>query len=52
MKSLITAVREHDEAARFLAWPGDFDRTEETMSRMFVSTSLGSTARIGSGSMA
>ncbi|MEU9212291.1 hypothetical protein AB0D27_31240 [Streptomyces sp. NPDC048415] len=25
MKSLITAVREHDEAARFLAWPGDFD---------------------------
>ncbi|MFJ9083859.1 hypothetical protein ACIRL3_15675 [Streptomyces sp. NPDC102384] len=25
MKSLITAVRDHDEAARFLAWPGDFD---------------------------
>ncbi|MCX4703699.1 hypothetical protein OG252_48780 [Streptomyces sp. NBC_01352] len=25
MKSLITAVREHDEAASFLAWPGDFD---------------------------
>lgn len=25
MRSLITAVREHDEAARFLAWPGDFD---------------------------
>ncbi|MET8638636.1 hypothetical protein ACWEQ2_32105 [Streptomyces sp. NPDC004096] len=25
MESLITAVREQDEAARFLAWPGDFD---------------------------
>ncbi|MFF0201418.1 hypothetical protein [Streptomyces sp. NPDC005017] len=25
MKSLITAVRAHEEAARFLAWPGDFD---------------------------
>jgi hypothetical protein len=25
MKSLIAAVREQDEAARFLAWPGDFD---------------------------
>ncbi|GAB2710508.1 hypothetical protein [Kitasatospora kifunensis] len=25
MRSLITAVREHDDAARFLAWPGDFD---------------------------
>ncbi|WBO68823.1 hypothetical protein [Streptomyces camelliae] len=25
MKSLITAVRDQDEAARFLAWPGDFD---------------------------
>ncbi|MEV1066208.1 hypothetical protein [Streptomyces sp. NPDC050263] len=25
MKALIAAVREQDEAARFLAWPGDFD---------------------------
>ncbi|WP_413754776.1 hypothetical protein [Streptomyces sp. MMBL 11-3] len=25
MESLIAAVREQDEAARFLAWPGDFD---------------------------
>lgn len=25
MRSLITAVHEHDQAARFLAWPGDFD---------------------------
>ncbi|MFD5087332.1 hypothetical protein ACFVYP_39025 [Kitasatospora sp. NPDC058201] len=25
MPSLIDAVREHDEAARFLAWPGDFE---------------------------
>ncbi|NMO36640.1 hypothetical protein HG826_24315 [Streptomyces sp. GMY01] len=25
MKSLITAIREHDEVARLLAWPGDFD---------------------------
>lgn len=25
MESLITVVREQDEAARFLAWPGDFD---------------------------
>ena len=25
MRSLINAVREHDEAADFLAWPGDFD---------------------------
>ncbi|MDX3782082.1 hypothetical protein [Streptomyces europaeiscabiei] len=25
MRSLITAVREDDEAARFLAWPGDFE---------------------------
>ncbi|WP_409467366.1 hypothetical protein [Streptomyces sp. HC307] len=25
MQSLIAALREHDEAARFLAWPGDFD---------------------------
>ncbi|MFJ8932806.1 hypothetical protein ACIRLA_40160 [Streptomyces sp. NPDC102364] len=25
MQSLITAVREQEEAARFLAWPGDFD---------------------------
>ncbi|WEH17433.1 hypothetical protein [Streptomyces sp. VNUA24] len=25
MDSLITAVREQGEAARFLAWPGDFD---------------------------
>ncbi|MDQ0955125.1 hypothetical protein QFZ24_009048 [Streptomyces phaeochromogenes] len=25
MESLITAVREQNEAARFLAWPGDFD---------------------------
>ncbi|MER6135680.1 hypothetical protein [Streptomyces sp. NPDC001815] len=25
MDSLITAVRERDEAARFLVWPGDFD---------------------------
>ena len=25
MESLITAVHEQDEAARFLAWPGDFD---------------------------
>ncbi|MER6362379.1 hypothetical protein [Kitasatospora sp. NPDC001527] len=25
MSSLITAITEHDEAARFLAWPGDFD---------------------------
>ncbi|UUU33190.1 hypothetical protein JIX56_26805 [Streptomyces sp. CA-210063] len=25
MRSLITAVREQDEAARFLTWPGDFD---------------------------
>jgi hypothetical protein len=25
MKSLIAAVREQDEAARFLAWPGDFN---------------------------
>lgn len=25
MQSLITAVREHDDAAQFLAWPGDFD---------------------------
>ncbi|MGW8988366.1 hypothetical protein ACWGRF_00300 [Streptomyces zhihengii] len=25
MESLIAAVREHEEAARFLAWPGDFD---------------------------
>ncbi|UUU22898.1 hypothetical protein [Streptomyces sp. DSM 40750] len=25
MRSLINAVREHDEAARFLVWPGDFD---------------------------
>lgn len=25
MDSLITAVREQDEAGRFLAWPGDFD---------------------------
>ncbi|MCY0932566.1 hypothetical protein OTB20_41945, partial [Streptomyces sp. H27-H1] len=25
MKSLIAVVREQDEAAHFLAWPGDFD---------------------------
>jgi hypothetical protein len=25
MQSLITAIREQDDAARFLAWPGDFD---------------------------
>ncbi|MFD4370209.1 hypothetical protein [Streptomyces sp. NPDC058486] len=25
MDSLIAAIREQDEAARFLAWPGDFD---------------------------
>ncbi|MFF8262720.1 hypothetical protein [Streptomyces virginiae] len=25
MESLIAAVREEEEAARFLAWPGDFD---------------------------
>lgn len=25
MPSLITAVREHDDAADFLTWPGDFD---------------------------
>jgi hypothetical protein len=25
MQSLIRAVRENDQAARFLAWPGDFD---------------------------
>lgn len=25
MDSVITAVREQDAAARFLAWPGDFD---------------------------
>ncbi|MEU6895568.1 hypothetical protein ABZ934_28120 [Streptomyces sp. NPDC046557] len=25
MESLIAAVREQDEAALFLAWPGDFD---------------------------
>ena len=25
MQSLITAVRTHDDAAAFLAWPGDFD---------------------------
>ncbi|CAM5385565.1 hypothetical protein [Streptomyces aurantiogriseus] len=25
MRSLITAVRAHEGAARFLAWPGDFD---------------------------
>ncbi|MCX4734311.1 hypothetical protein [Streptomyces sp. NBC_01363] len=25
MHSLITAIVEHDEAAHFLAWPGDFD---------------------------
>ncbi|MYR04581.1 hypothetical protein GTX23_39875, partial [Streptomyces sp. SID6139] len=25
MESLIAAVRAQDEAARFLAWPGDFD---------------------------
>ncbi|MEU7124422.1 hypothetical protein [Streptomyces zaomyceticus] len=25
MESLIAAVREQEEAARFLAWPGDFD---------------------------
>ncbi|MFJ3830117.1 hypothetical protein ACIPWI_19405 [Streptomyces sp. NPDC090046] len=25
MESLIACVREQDEAARFLAWPGDFD---------------------------
>jgi len=25
MESLIAAVRYQDEAARFLAWPGDFD---------------------------
>jgi hypothetical protein len=25
MDSLIAAVREQEEAARFLAWPGDFD---------------------------
>ncbi|WP_200309127.1 hypothetical protein [Streptomyces adelaidensis] len=25
MRSLIGAIREQDEAARFLAWPGDFD---------------------------
>ncbi|MFE0372305.1 hypothetical protein [Streptomyces tendae] len=25
MESLIAAVREREEAARFLAWPGDFD---------------------------
>ncbi|WP_354644515.1 hypothetical protein [Kitasatospora camelliae] len=25
MRSLITAVRENEAAARFLAWPGDFD---------------------------
>ncbi|WP_371594398.1 hypothetical protein [Streptomyces virginiae] len=25
MESLIAAVREQDEAARFLVWPGDFD---------------------------
>ncbi|MFF5500002.1 hypothetical protein [Streptomyces aquilus] len=25
MTSLITVVREQDEASRFLAWPGDFD---------------------------
>ena len=25
MRSLITAILEHDEAADFLAWPGDFD---------------------------
>lgn len=24
MQSLITAISEHDDAARFLAWPGDF----------------------------
>jgi hypothetical protein len=25
MHSLITTIREHDSAARFLAWPGDFE---------------------------
>ncbi|MGW4607070.1 hypothetical protein [Streptomyces sp. NPDC004532] len=25
MRSLLTAIREHDDAAGFLAWPGDFD---------------------------
>ncbi|MDH6127535.1 hypothetical protein [Kitasatospora sp. GP82] len=25
MQSLITAIYEHDDAAHFLAWPGDFD---------------------------
>lgn len=25
MRSLITAVREHEQARRFLAWPGDFE---------------------------
>ncbi|WP_042369498.1 hypothetical protein [Streptacidiphilus neutrinimicus] len=25
MNPLITAIREHEAAARFLAWPGDFD---------------------------
>ncbi|WP_329312600.1 MULTISPECIES: hypothetical protein [unclassified Streptomyces] len=25
MRSLITAIREHDGAAQFLAWPADFD---------------------------
>lgn len=25
MQSLITAIHEHTDAARFLAWPGDFD---------------------------
>ncbi len=25
MRSLISIIREHEEAARFLAWPGDFD---------------------------
>ncbi|MFJ9662701.1 hypothetical protein ACIRPR_32695 [Streptomyces griseoflavus] len=25
MKSLITAISEHADAARFLVWPGDFD---------------------------
>ncbi|MEV0037871.1 hypothetical protein, partial [Streptomyces sp. NPDC050804] len=25
MRSLITTIREHDDAARYLAWPGDFE---------------------------
>lgn len=37
VESLIAAVREQEEAARFLAWPSDFDLTEAIMSRKCTS---------------